>query len=40
MPRNNDMEGNREIGVVIDGRITMGCSCFTCLYPLVLFWFG
>ena len=38
--RNNDMEGNREIGVVIDGRITMGSLCFTiytCLYGLVLF---
>ena len=23
------MEGNREIGVVIDGRITMGYLCFT-----------
>ena len=33
--RSNDMEGNREIGVVIDGRITMGYLCFyshTCLY--------
>ena len=27
--RNNDMEGNMEIGVVIDGRITMGSLCFT-----------
>ena len=27
--RNNDREGNREIGVVIDGRITMGSLCFT-----------
>ena len=26
--RNNDMEGNREIGVVIDGRIPMGSLCF------------
>ena len=27
--RNNDMEGNREIGMVINGRITMGCLSFT-----------
>ena len=27
--RNKDIEGNREIGVVIDRRITMGYSCFT-----------
>ena len=27
--RNNDMEGNKEIGVVINGRITMGCLSFT-----------
>ena len=27
--RNYDMEGNREIGVVINGRITMGCLSFT-----------
>ena len=27
--RNNDMKGNREIGAVINGRITMGCLCFT-----------
>ena len=38
--RNNDMEGNREIGVVIDGRITMGSlrfTIYTCLSHLVLF---
>ena len=27
--RNNDMEGNRQIGVVINGRITMGYLSFT-----------
>ena len=27
--RNNDMEGNRQIGAVINGRITMGCLSFT-----------
>ena len=27
--RNKGMEGNREIYVVIDGRITMGYLCFT-----------
>ena len=27
--RNNDMEGNRQIGVVINGRITMGCLPLT-----------
>ena len=27
--RNNDMEGNKEIGVVINGRITIGCLSFT-----------
>ena len=27
--RNNDMEANRDIGVVINGRITMGCLGFT-----------
>ena len=27
--RKHDMEGNREIGVVINGRITMGCLSFT-----------
>ena len=27
--RNHDMEGNREIGVVINGRITMDCLSFT-----------
>ena len=27
--RNNDMEGDREIGVVVDGRITTGSLCFT-----------
>ena len=27
--RNNDMEGNKEIGVVINRRITMGCLSFT-----------
>ena len=27
--RNHDMEGNREIGVVINGRITIGCLFFT-----------
>ena len=27
--RNNDMEENREISVVINGRITMGCLFFT-----------
>ena len=26
--RNNDMEGNRQIGAVINGRITMGCLSF------------
>ena len=27
--RNNDMEGNRQIGAAINGRITMGCLSFT-----------
>ena len=27
--RNNDMKGNREIGVVIGGRVMMGYLCFT-----------
>ena len=27
--RKHDMEGNREIGVVINGRITVGCLSFT-----------
>ena len=27
--RNNDMEGNRQIGAVINGGITMGCLSFT-----------
>jgi len=31
--RNNDMEGKIVIGVVINGRITMDCLCFT--YTLV-----
>ena len=29
MRRNNDMEGNRQNGVVINGRIMMGCLSFT-----------
>jgi len=31
--RNNDMEGKIVIGVLINGRITMDCLCFT--YTLV-----
>ena len=27
--RNNGMEGNKQIGAVINGRITMGCLSFT-----------
>ena len=27
--RNNDMEQNKEIGMVINGRITIGCLSFT-----------